>query len=167
MRSSIYTGASILIVLATSAITCQPANRSDGLEWISQEEFERLTKSDEIYTYLGSGYTQWGGQLGHRDIDLGVMQITVDTVRRSVRIAGYVLDNDTREPLPDTYVAIGTMEYDQDGFPYRIRAKKEVLTGVNGIYAIEADIESGDRLFGANKWYIGKVYDVYKLIYPP
>lgn len=167
MRPSVYTGVSILVVLATSAITCHPPNRSDGLEWISQEEFERLTESDDIYTYLGSGFLQWGGQLGHRDIDLGVMQITVDTVRRSVRIAGYLLDNDTREPLPDTYVAIGTVEYDRDGFPYRIRAKKEVLTGVNGIYAIEAVLEPGDRLIGANKSYIVKVHDVYKLVYPP
>lgn len=167
MLSSIYTSAAIGIVLMLPAFSCHPPNRSEGLKWISQNEFERLTESEDSYGYRGSGNIQWGAQLGHRDIDLGVMQITVDTVRRSVKIAGYVLDNDTREPLPDSYVAIGTVEYDQDGFPHRILAKKEVLTGVNGIYAIEAVLEPGDRLFGAHEWYIVKVYDVYKLIYPP
>lgn len=167
MFPSIFTSAAIVAVLTVPAFSCHPPNRSEGLRWISQDEFERLTKSKDSYGYRGAGYIQWGAQLGHRDIDLGVMQITVDSVRRSVRIAGYVVDNDTLEPLPNTYVAIGTVEYDRDGFPYRILAKKEVLTGVNGIYAIEADLESGDRLFGAHEWYIVKVYDVYKLVYPP
>ncbi|MXZ75599.1 MAG: hypothetical protein F4207_13525 [Gemmatimonadetes bacterium] len=167
MRPTIYIGVVVLVVLLLSAFSCHSPKRSVSLKWISQDEFERLTESEDSYGYRGSGNIQWGAQLGHRDIDLGVMQITVDSARRSVKIAGYVLDNDTREPLPNSYVAIGTVEYDQDGFPCKILAKREVVSGVNGIYVIESVIEPGDRLFGAHDWYIVKVYDVYKLIYPP
>lgn len=47
-----------------------------------------------------------------------------------------------------------------------INAKKAVLSGSNGRFEIEADIDPVDSLFIANVYYLVKVYEVSRLVYP-
>lgn len=167
MLPLVYTSAAFVVVLTLSVITCHPPQRADGTISFSREEFERLTRSEDFYGYRGSGFIQRGAQLGVSELQIGVVRVTVNTDRRSMKIAGYIVDKATRESLSFCVVAIGRVVYDQDGLPYAIYAKKAVVTGNNGEFEIDADIDPGDSLFGAHMWYMVEVYDIYKLIYPP
>ncbi len=166
MLHSIYTSAALVAVLALPTFSCHPPQQSENKISFSREEFEQLARSEDFYGYLGSGYIQRGAQLGTSELQIGVVQVIVNTDRRSIKIAGYIVDKETREALSYCFVAIGRVRYYQND-PHVIEAKKVVLTESNGGFEIEADIDPGDSLFGAHMWYMVEVYDVYKLVYPP
>lgn len=134
---------------------------------ISSEEFERITRSEDWYRYRGDRYITTGTDGGIIELDLDVNQVSINPVKGTVKIAGVVVDFWTREPLPNSDVVIGTVEYRKDGSPRMLLTKKGVISGVNSEFVIEANIEEGDRLFVAHLTYYVKVYDVYKLLYPP
>lgn len=165
MLHSICTSASLVAALTISAFSCHPPKRSDNTISFSREEFEQIAASEERYGYQGSGHIQRGARLGTSELQMGVVQVIVNRDRHSIKIAGYIVDYATRDPLPYCFVAIGTVEYDRDG-PNVINAKKAVLSGSNGRFEIEADIDPVDSLFIANIYYMVKVYDVSKLVYP-
>lgn len=157
----------IVVFLAISVISCAPPKQSDGVITLSQKEFKQLTKSTKWYGYRGDRYIMEGAELGTEDIVLDLCPVTIDTVRGSIKISGNVLFEASREPLPNSDIVIGTVRYKQDGSPHRIVAKKGVISGVNGEFVIEANIEEGDRLFVAQRRFVVRVYNIYKLIYPP
>jgi len=167
MLHRVFKGALIVGFLTISVISCAPPKQSDGVITLSQEEFKQLTKSEKWYGYRGDRYIMEGAELGTEDIVLDLWPVTVDTVRGSIKIAGYVLFEASREPLPNSDIVIGTVRYKQDGSPHRIVPKKGVISGVNGEFVIDAIIEDGDRLFVAQRTFVVRVYDIYKLIDPP
>ena len=165
MLHSICTSASLVVALTVSAFSCHPPKRPDNTISFSREEFEQIAASDESYGYLGSGYIQRGARLGVSELQMGVVQVIVNRDRHSIKIAGYVVDDGTRDPLSYCFVAIGTVVYYRDE-PHVINAKEVVLTGSNGRFEIEADIDPVDNLFIANVYYLVKVYEVSRLVYP-
>lgn len=167
MLHSICCSVSILIVLTVTAMSCQPSKRSEDMKSISPEAFERITRSEDWYSYYGSGYIRGTTDGGIINLDLVVSQVSINPVMGTVKIAGVVVDFWTRELLPNSDVVVGTVEYRKDGSPHRFLTKKGVISGVNSEFVIEAKIEEGDRLFVGHLSYHVKVYDVYKLIYPP
>ena len=167
MLHSVCCNVLIVVVLAVSAMSCQPSKRSENSISISPEAFERITRSEDWYSYYGSGYIRGTGDGGIIDLDLDVSQVSINPVQGTVKIVGFVVDDGGREPLPNSGIYIGTVEYLKDGSPRKLLSKKGVISGVNAEFVIEAKIEEGDRLFVAHLSYYVKVYDVYKLIYPP
>lgn len=167
MARWILKGALFVVFLTISIVSCAPPKQSDGVITLSQEEFKISTKSEKWYGYRGDGYITEGAVLGTEDTVLDLRPITVDTVRGSIKIAGYVLSEASREALPNSDVVIGTVAYKQDGSPHRIVPKKGVVSGVNGEFVIDSNIEDGDRLFVMQWSFVVRVYDIYKLIYPP
>ena len=156
-----------VVFLTISMISCVLREHSVGIQTLSQEEFKQLTNSSKWYGYQGDRYITEGAELGTEDIVLDLCPVMVDTVHGSIRISGNVLFEATREPLPNSDIVIGTVGYKQDGSLYRIIPKKGVISGVNGEFVIEANIDFGDRLFVAQRTFVVRVYDIYKLIYPP
>lgn len=160
-------GVLFVVFLMISIVSCAPPKQSDGVITLSQDEFKKLTKSEKWYGYRGDGYITEGAALGTEDIVLDLWPVTVDSVRGSIKIAGYVLFEASREALPNSDVVIGTVAYKQDGSPHRIVPKKSVTSGVNGEFVINANIEDGDRLFVMQRSFVVRVYDIHKLIYSP
>ena len=165
MLHSISTSASLVAALTISAFSCHPPKRPDNTISFSREEFEQIAASEESYGYNGSGHIQRGARLGVSELQMGVVQVIVNRDRHTIKIAGYIVDYATRDPLPYCFVAIGTVEYYRDE-PHVINAKKAVLSGSSGRFEIEADIDPVDNLFIANVYYLVKVYDISKLVYP-
>lgn len=156
----------ILGFLTTSVITCASPKHTNSVWTLSEKEFNDLTVSEDWYGYRGDRYIMEGAELGTINLDVSLRRVTVNRTDGSIKLAGYVVEHGSRELLPNSDVVIGKVEYTQDGTPHRIVTKKGVISGVNGEFEIEANLEQGDRLFVAHLTYIVKVYDIYKLIHP-
>ena len=167
MLSTSFNDGWIVVFLAISVISCTPPKQPNGVITLSQVEFEQITKSNKWYGYKGDRFIMEGAELGTEDIVLDLRSVTVDTVSGSIKITGKVSFEASREPLPNSDIVIGTVRYKQDGTPHRIVAKKGVISGVNGEFVIEANIEEGDCLFVAQRRFVVRVYNIYKLVYPP
>lgn len=163
MFSTTISGFFVMAILMITAISCAPPKQSDSLMTLSQEEFKELTESEDYYGYRGSGNIRGTLELGTVNLDLNLWPVTINTSSGSIKIAGFVVDRATREPLPYAEVAIGKVGY-YKGNPRRIFAKKGVITGVDGEFVFEANLVEDDRLFVACMTYVVTVYDVYKLI---
>lgn len=150
-------------VFLTFTTSCGPPRDSEFLEPITPEMFEKLTRSEVFYGYDGSGRVSDVADLGALKLYLKLTQdVTIDSSRRTIRIAGQVADYSTHVTFSGADVMIGKVEY-LNGRPYRILPKKWVVSGENGVFVIDSDFEAGDCLFVACLGYVVKTYDISKL----